>query len=66
MSLPFMATRYLVLVRVLDQLRQEAPPGFRSYHPAAEDAEGLNIARAKAFLHLFLKVYFGILDFSTR
>ncbi len=59
-------TKYEVLVQVLDRLRQEAPKEFRSYHPEATDAEGLNQARSKSFLHLFLKVKFGLLTFSER
>ena len=66
MTLPGTMTPYKVLVRVLDQLRAEAPPNHKRYHPSAEDADGLNTARAKAFIHLFLKVYFGLLDFVER
>ncbi len=59
-------TRYIVLLQVLDRLRAEAPIEYRSYHPDVSDVEGINVARSKAFVHLFLKVRFGILDFSTR
>jgi hypothetical protein len=59
-------TKYDVLVQVLDRLREEAPRERKSYHPSANDADGLNAARSKAFLHLFLKVRFGLLTFSER
>jgi hypothetical protein len=59
-------TKYAVLVQVLDRLRAEAPPAHRSYHPATEDVEGQNAARSGAFVHLFLKVRFGILTFEER
>jgi hypothetical protein len=58
--------RYSVLVRVLDQLRNEAPLEFKSYHPSEMDVDALNTARAKAFIHLFMKVYFGLIDFPSR
>ncbi|WP_437571883.1 AIPR family protein [Sorangium sp. So ce542] len=58
--------RYSVLIRVLDQLRAEAPAQYKSYHPPDENPDALNAARAKAFIHLFLKVHFGILDFPAR
>jgi hypothetical protein len=57
---------YTTLVRTLDVLRKEAPKTFKSYHPKIEDTEKLNQARAMAFIHLFLKVRFGLLDFSDR
>jgi len=59
-------TKYDVLVQVLDRLRQEAPEEYRSYHPEEANVEGVNQARAKAFLHLFLKVKFGLLTFLER
>lgn len=57
---------YLTLVRTLDALRKEAPKSFKSYHPKIEEIEKLNQARATAFIHLFLKVRFGLIEFSTR
>lgn len=57
---------YTTLVRTLDILRKEAPKSFRSYHPRIEDIEKLNHARAVAFIHLFLKVRFGITEFIKR
>lgn len=57
---------YMTLVRTLDALRREAPRTFKSYHPKAEEVEKLNQARATAFIHLFLKVRFGLGDFQKR
>jgi hypothetical protein len=61
-----MKEKYETLVKVLDQIRKEAPREYRSYRPIESDLEKLNQARAKAFIHLFLKVQFGILDFEER
>lgn len=57
---------YAILLSTLDALRKEAPRTFKSYHPRKTNHEKLNQARAKAFIHLFLKVRFGVLDFSER
>ncbi|SEA68356.1 AIPR family protein [Nitrosospira multiformis] len=57
---------YSTLVRTLDALRKEAPKTFKKYHPKPEDIEKTNQARAVAFIHLFLKVRFGIVDFAAR
>ncbi len=57
---------YSVLLSTLDALRKEAPRSFKTYHPRKIDLEKLNQARAKAFVHLFLKVRFGVLDFHER
>jgi AIPR protein len=57
---------YETLLRTLDALRKEAPRNFKSYHPKQEDIEKINQARAAAFIHLFLKVRFGIGDFLKR
>ena len=57
---------YAALVRTLDVLRKEAPKSFRSYHPKADEIDALNQARATAFIHLFLKVRFGLVEFGKR
>lgn len=57
---------YETLLRTLDALRKEAPKTFKSYHPKQDDLEKINQARATAFIHLFLKVRFGIGDFAKR
>ena len=57
---------YGTLLRTLDSLRREAPKTFKSYHPKKDDVEGINQARSKSFIHLFLKVKFGIAEFQAR
>ncbi|TXT36494.1 MAG: hypothetical protein FD135_4258 [Comamonadaceae bacterium] len=59
--------RYETLVRVLDQIRAEAPAQQSSrYRPPEENVEKVNQARARAFIHLYLKVMFGLTDFIER
>ena len=59
--------KYSTLVNVLDRIRAEASVRFvTKYNPPAHDLEKTNQARARAFIHLFLKVRFGILDFIER
>jgi len=58
--------KYLTLINILDRLREEAPEEYKSYHPLEEEVEKLNKARSKTFIHLYLKVKFGILDFKER
>lgn len=57
---------YNTLVRTLDVLRKEAPNSFKSYHPKIEDTDKLNQARSAAFIHLLLKVRFGLIEFVNR
>ena len=59
-------SNYDTLVRILDQIRKEAPAEYKSYYPLETDVEKLNQARAKALIHLYLKVKFGLLDFKQR
>jgi|688.fasta_scaffold177862_2 hypothetical protein len=59
--------RYEIFLRVIDQIRKEAPQEFHTkYLPNEEDTEKVNQARSRAFIHLYLKVMFGITDFKTR
>jgi hypothetical protein len=58
--------KYDVMVQVLDRLRLEAPAEYVTYHPSETDTDGLNAARSKAFIHLYLKVRFGLLTFLER
>jgi len=61
-------SKYLILLNVLDRIREEAR-GARfepTYLPAIGDVDAINQSRARAFIHLFLKVGFGLLDFSER
>lgn len=59
-------SKYATLVNILDQLRSEAPREFKSYHPLQTDLPNLDHARGKAFIHLFLKVRYGLLEFNER
>ncbi|WP_186198069.1 AIPR family protein [Burkholderia gladioli] len=59
--------RYDILIRILDEIRNEAPFQQSSrYRPDSSDIEKINQARARAFIHLYMKVMFGISDFSAR
>jgi hypothetical protein len=59
-------TPYEILLDILDKLCSEAPDTYKSYHPAHDDMDAVNAARSKAFIHLYLKVTFGLLDFRER
>lgn len=61
-----MEKKYKNLVNILDQIRSEAPVDYKKYSPESSDIEKVNQARAKAHIHLFLKVSYGILDFAER
>lgn len=58
--------KYQTLVNIIDRLRHEAPIKYKTYYPDEDDFEKLNRARSRAFIHLFLKVKFGLLDFEER
>ncbi len=58
--------KYTTLQNILDVIRDEAPQEFKRYHPIESAVEEINRARARAYIHLFLKVKFGILDFKKR
>jgi hypothetical protein len=59
--------KYHVLLNVLDQLRNEATSKNQTrYKPLASDQEKVNNARSRAFIHLYMKVMFGVLDFDKR
>ncbi len=61
-----MQNKYDVLINVLDTIRKNAPKEYKKYHPLDSEIEKLNQARSRAYIHLFLKVKFGILDFLER
>lgn len=58
--------KYDTLLSILDHLRREAPAGYKSYYPLDNDIDGLNKARSKAFIHLFLMAKFGLVEFMER
>ena len=59
-------SKYEVLLRILDELRNEAPKEFKRYHPEDKDKEKVNQARARAYIHLFLKGRYGVCNFADR
>lgn len=59
-------SKYNTLLNILDVIRREAPEEFKRYNPPESKVEELNNARSRTFIHLFLKVKFGILDFKER
>lgn len=59
-------SKYDDLIKILDILRKEAPKENNRYYPDEKDTEKVNQARSRAYIHLFLKVKFGIIDFRDR
>lgn len=58
--------KYQDLLSIVDKLRQEAPKNYKRYYPDEEEIEILENARARSFIHLFLKVKFGLIEFNDR
>ena len=58
--------RYVTLTRILDTLCAEAPARLSIYHPLKGNSDALIQARSRAYLHLYLKVKFGLIDFDQR
>lgn len=58
--------RYSTLLKILDNIRKEAPHNkeFERFHSAAK--KDLEWSRGQAFIHLFLLTKFGITDFIAR
>ncbi|MEC4054374.1 hypothetical protein VSP10_16490 [Myroides odoratimimus] len=59
-------TKYNTLLNILDVIRKEAPENHKFYHPLESNQIDLDKARSRAFIHLFLKVKFGLLTFDER
>lgn len=59
-------SKYDDLVRVLDSLCMEAPTEYKKYHPSSDDIPAIEQARARAYIHLFLKAKYGLLTFQER
>lgn len=59
-------SKYETLVNILYQIRRDAPSEYKRYHVLENETDKLNKARSRAFIHLFLKVRFGLLDFKGR
>lgn len=60
--------KYQILINILDQIIREAPVKYKKKYPQKENEsiEKINHSRSRAFIHLFLKVQFGILTFEAR
>jgi hypothetical protein len=58
--------KYQTLLNILDRLMSEAPAKFKKYYPKKDDLEKLNQARSRTYIHLYLKVKFGLLEFEER
>ena len=58
-------SKYNDLVTIIDSLCNEAPAEYRRYHPSMND-DAKRQARSRAFIHLFLKVKFGLTEFLDR
>lgn len=61
-----MEHKYNLLVKVLDRLCEEAPKSYKTYYPSGDQPEAIDKARSLAFIHLLLKVKFGIIEFLDR
>ena len=58
--------KYRTLLNILDAILEEAPEGYKTFKPEKTDEDLLNQARAKAFIHLYLKVKYGMANFLDR
>lgn len=59
-------SKYLTLLNIIDELRNEAPKEYKRYYPSPSEKAKIDLARSRAFIHLFLKVRYGLCDFSER
>ncbi|CAH0309769.1 MULTISPECIES: AIPR family protein [unclassified Pedobacter] len=60
-------TKYDILLNILDAIILEAPTGMsKKYVRPDASPEDYNRSRTRAFIHLYLKVSFGLLDFQER
>lgn len=58
-------SKYNDLVSILDKICDEAPAENKRYHEKG-NISLIEHARSRAFIHLYLQVKFGIIDFSKR
>lgn len=59
--------KYQMLVRILDRIRDEATSKWQNrYQPPESEVEKTAHARSLAFIHLYLKVTFGLVNFDER
>lgn len=58
-------SKYQILLNILDTIINEAPSSMSKKY-STQSHEKLNQSRARAFIHLYLKVKFGKLNFEER
>lgn len=59
--------KYDILLNILDKIRSEASHVYTAkYLPPTDAPEKINHARGRAYIHLYLKVLFGMLNFDER
>lgn len=61
-----MEHKYKLLISILDKIRKEAPSSYKTYHAEDNTPESINKSRSLAFIHLLLKVRFGLSNFIDR
>lgn len=59
-------SKYNDLVNIIESLRNEAPQEYKRYHPKEGDVDANRKSLSRTYLHLFLKVKFGLVDFNSR
>jgi hypothetical protein len=60
-------SKYTSLIKILDRIRMEGvAAGFTSYGSDENNLDWENQARSRAYVHLFIKVKFGLLSFPDR
>lgn len=58
--------KYNLLVNILDQICKEAPKEMGRYYYNGDDVSKITNRRSRAYIHLYLKVKFGICNFKDR
>ena len=62
-----MTNKYNILTSILDQIRKEAGKNYnKKYAIDSDELSQIESARSRAFIHLFLKVGFGLENFEER
>ena len=59
-------SKYNDLVNIIDSLRKEAPLSYKRYYPKETDVNGYRKALSRTYIHLYLKVKFGLVNFESR
>jgi len=57
--------KYRILTNILDKIIENKPKKYRKLY-STDSTEKTNQARSRAFIHLYLKVSFGLLSFEER